>query len=102
MQAEFQAVKEEMAKGKARANKLHSRLELLTAGYAKRMDALAAGLAQLSAKAQTVCPVWSLAVLWEILWWHLYGQPHLSPCAPVIARCDVAAPILRPAISAKS
>ena len=67
LQAEFQAVKEEMAKGKARANKLHSRLELLTAGYAKRMDALAAGLAQLSAKAQTVCPFWSLAVLWHIL-----------------------------------
>lgn len=55
MQAEFLAVKEEMNKGKLRANKLHTRLDTLTGGYARRADALVASLHQLYSKAQEVC-----------------------------------------------
>lgn len=52
IKAEFVAIKEEMAKGKGRANKLHSRLETLTTGYVQRTDALVASLNQLHSKAQ--------------------------------------------------
>lgn len=45
-----------MAKGKGRANKLHSRLDTLMGGYTRRADALVTRLNQLASKAQEVSP----------------------------------------------
>ncbi|KAK9814983.1 hypothetical protein WJX73_003873 [Symbiochloris irregularis] len=51
LKAEYMAVKEEMAKGKGRANKLHVRLETLTGGLTRRADDLVTKLNQLANKA---------------------------------------------------